>query len=1105
MKKLLLAFCVLLSLLGNAQTWTNYNTANTSSQLPNGRVYKIMQDIDGSMWFATNQGVSHFDGIIWKNYFQIDGLVANEVFDMTIDLNGNKWFFKTSLGVTKFDGQTWKTYNTKNELPENTVRCISIEPNGVIWFGTGGGVSRFDGKEWTIYDMNNGLVGNYINSITFDSKGNKWFATNEGVSKFNDTTWTSYTTEDGLVDNWVSQIMNLNGAIWVGTGTGVSKFDGQRWKSFNSNNGLVGDYVTNLAVDLKGNIWVSTDKGVSKYNDTIWTSYTSAKGLVYNSVGSIAIDSKGNKWFGAGGINNTGGVSKYNDTTWTNFTVENGLKNNSISYMMIDKEGNKWFATSDNYKSYNVSKFDDSTWTHYSRLGGISSYPLLDGYNSNEMYSVEIDKKGNKWFTGVCGVTKYDDTTWTVYNSSNSGLPINNVVCMAIDLYDNKWFGTYNGISKFDGKTWINYSDASGTPLKYVRKIVVDLKGDIWVSTQFDGTFKFDGNTWTNLSSNYGAIIGLDAIGNIWFLKGNDRLLKFNGIGWEQYPFLYPIEFYTFAADKEGNSWFAGRGIYKFDGKKFLNYSNSNCLYSSKIYSLAVDAKDNLWIGTSSTITKFDGTNCTKYIDSFDIATHGNIPNDLVSMAIDVNGNKWFGTRFGVYKFSDSSSGPVMFDKIQKGYVFFDLNNNGKKDPNETNISGQIVKVDNNYTTTQNNGLFYTSLNKGTYTYTYRPQANWKLTTDSSITVTVTDAPIKDTLYFGLQAIGNKHEVETKLTGTATRAGFESKSWINYTNLGTLAENGTVSYTLADEASLLQTIPVADSIIGKRLVWKYNNLIPNEQRQISITTQMPGVNYLGDTLVSIAKIKSAFTENSDTLKQVLTGSYDPNDKLVAQGIGSKGYVLFGKELEYTVRFQNTGTDTAFNVNIRDTLDLNLDVASLQIVASSHPVKLDLRGQNEATFRFENILLPHQKRDDLGSNGFVKYAIRPKKNLPENTLVKNKAHIYFDFNPAIITNETVNTYVSKLPSVVTGIQGFQSNKSATVFPNPAKDEFTIVFPQSGTYEVSLANIQGKNIKTWNEIVGQETTLSLDGLEPGLYLYTAQSRNGQKYMGKLVIGR
>jgi hypothetical protein len=81
----------------------------------------------------------------------------------------------------------------------------------------------------------------------------------------------------------------------------------------------------------------------------------------------------------------------------------------------------------------------------------------------------------------------------------------------------------------------------------------------------------------------------------------------------------------------------------------------------------------------------------------------------------------------------------------------------------------------------------------------------------------------------------------------------------------------------------------------------------------------------------------------------------------------------------------------------------------------------------------------------------------------------------------------------------------SNKTVAIFPNPTKDEFTIVFPQTGTYEISLANIQGKSIKTWNEIIGQETTLSVEGLEPGMYLYTAQGRNGQKYMGKLVVVR
>lgn len=1037
MKKLLLPFCVLFSVWGNAQTITYYNTANTSTELVDNVVNDIEEDIDGSIWFATSEGASHLTGSIWNNYLQNDGLASR------------------------------------------AVNAIAIDKKGVKWFATTEGVSKLENGKWTIFNKENSrLYWSNITSVSIDSYGNKWFSSYEGVCKYNDTTWTFFSGMYPELKDIRCITIDSLGHVWVGIQNGVAKFNGNYWTVYKSDElyDTSPNTTLSISIDKKGRKLIGTQHWTYMLDSTGYHVY-----LPLSDSKIVAINKLGEEW----GANDT----------WIAKSVENKYvtqyySKSSVQSMIFDSQSNLWVGTSNG-----VLKFDGSEWTTYK----------MNGLQSNDLSSMDIEQNGNKWFGTYIGkVSTFEGSRWINYDNTNSILK-GEIQAIKADQFGNKWFGTReNGLFKYNDTSWTNFNESYPYTLKDIKSIVTDDDQNTWIGTYF-------------------------------------RLFKLSGQEWNpEFLDLPSGDIRSIAVDDEGNKWIGTtEGLSKYDGKQVINYTTDNGLIHPVVYSIAIDGQGNKWIGTYYALSKFDGYTWTHYndpnlfggrlVEGVDIDSDGNvwiaINDSLIKfdgisfekypyqafqfIKIDDQGNKWFMSSDGVQnslaEFSDGGSARIKHSHIQRGIVFNDLNANGKKDLNESNISGQIVKVDNNYTTTQNNGLFYTSLNNGTHTFTYRPQANWQLTTDSSITVNVTDAPIKDSLFFGVQAIVNKHEVETKLTGTATRAGFESKSWINYTNRGTLVENGTVSYTLADEASLFQSTPVADSTIGKRLVWKYSSLIPNEQRQISITTRMPGVNYLGDTLVSISKIKSDFSSFSDTLKQVLTGSYDPNDKLVAQGIGNKGYVLFGKELEYTVRFQNTGTDTAFNVNIRDTLDLNLDVASLQIVASSHPVKLDLRGQNEATFRFENILLPHQKRDDLGSNGFVKYTINPKKNLAENTPVKNKAYIYFDFNPAIITKETENTYVSKLPSLVTGIQGFQSNESATIFPNPAKDEFTIVFPQSGTYEVSLANIQGKSIKTWNEIVGQESAFSVEDVEPGMYLYTAQGRNGQKYMGKLVVGR
>lgn len=140
-------------------------------------------------------------------------------------------------------------------------------------------------------------------------------------------------------------------------------------------------------------------------------------------------------------------------------------------------------------------------------------------------------------------------------------------------------------------------------------------------------------------------------------------------------------------------------------------------------------------------------------------------------------------------------------------------------------------------------------------------------------------------------------------------------------------------------------------------------------------------------------------------------SYDPNDKqVIPAGISAMHYVAEGSLLEYTIRFQNTGTDTAYSVVITDLLDKNMDISSLKVGLSSHPVKWELSGEEQAniTWRFYHINLPDSTTNEKASHGFVKFKIRPKSESSFGTIIKNKAAIYFDYNSPIITNETLTT-------------------------------------------------------------------------------------------------
>ena len=136
------------------------------------------------------------------------------------------------------------------------------------------------------------------------------------------------------------------------------------------------------------------------------------------------------------------------------------------------------------------------------------------------------------------------------------------------------------------------------------------------------------------------------------------------------------------------------------------------------------------------------------------------------------------------------------------------------------------------------------------------------------------------------------------------------------------------------------------------------------------------------------------------------GSFDPNDKHgYPVGYGADHYVRPGTDIEYLIRFQNTGTDTAFTVQIVDTLSSWLDPATIRFGASSHAYRYDLNGEGIVHFIFENILLPDSNTNEVASHGFAKFIIKPRLDAPLETLIENTAAIYFDFNDPVFTNTT----------------------------------------------------------------------------------------------------
>jgi uncharacterized repeat protein (TIGR01451 family) len=343
----------------------------------------------------------------------------------------------------------------------------------------------------------------------------------------------------------------------------------------------------------------------------------------------------------------------------------------------------------------------------------------------------------------------------------------------------------------------------------------------------------------------------------------------------------------------------------------------------------------------------------------------------------------------------------------------------------------------------------------------------------------------------------NQFDLEVEMYGWRFRPGFTG--WIN-----TFVTNNSC-YPANNASAVLNLDPLvtynadhwgapSSSVVGQDVSWtNINASYWSNIHYASTEIFTPLSAQIGDTIcfTFIANPTANDTDptnNTTTNCYVVSNSWDPNAKEVSpQGIGVQGYVPQNTEFTYTVHFQNTGSDTAYNISVLDTIDLDLDFSSLSIVASSHPMSIDVIENHILKFNFYNIMLPDSGANLAGSEGYIIYKIKAKPNAAAGTEWKNTAYIYFDFNEAVITNTTLNTL-----EVLTGLA--QENKSTLkLAPNPAQDQVLINFESNYTGSIIITDITGRMIKQVQVNNMNKVSINTSDLSNGFYQLSTTGRN------------
>jgi uncharacterized repeat protein (TIGR01451 family) len=338
------------------------------------------------------------------------------------------------------------------------------------------------------------------------------------------------------------------------------------------------------------------------------------------------------------------------------------------------------------------------------------------------------------------------------------------------------------------------------------------------------------------------------------------------------------------------------------------------------------------------------------------------------------------------------------------------------------------------------------------------------------------------------------------------RPGFQGSLYPYFMNYACDSVSGTATFIIdhPGNMSIDSVVPNPAAIMGDTIIWTFNNISIYDwwnTTEVYVTLD-PSVQQ-GDTIFTtlILDPKSGDNDRSNNIVKdyfIVSNSWDPNEKKVLPMTDDiDGAISPDQELTYIIHFQNSGTDTAYNIYITDTLAASLNLASCRVLASSHYMEFSLNGRT-LEFDFPYIMLPDSNVNNPASMGFVCYRISPMPGLPGGTQIYNTAQIFFDFNPAVVTNTTLNTIISPLVVNSNALQN-----EITVYPNPAGDH---IYIETGMIQdnssIALYNVLGDVIYSAS-VNTALTEINVKNIKAGIYILRVFCRNNPSVF-KIMIG-
>lgn len=1031
----------------------------------------------------------------------------------------------TKLDMNTLEKTTWNILNS--DLPDYQLGQMAVDSNGTLWmeynFANEHIILNFDGANFEKFTQLQGEVIRSVNDIETASDGTLWImarTTHMDLYRYAQSQFTPVTLPD---TNWIFDrqgvshiITDTSNHVWTVIKDTlqdinfIGEYDGVSWTLHNlSSYAVVPEGDDEWAIDPLGRVVLfckdRNTPALMRWDGSAWTRFDLPDDAIQSSYvrDPLQIDDAGHIRI----LLDFNAYLYFDGISWSTISLEPlGLENGFVYKLYQDGQSRWWFTKiilTGYLEEERIYMAAGSTTQLIDLSNGVGDLP------TNQLFSIYIDRSNHKWMLSGQGLLSYDGQSWITIKPAVLDNFYSFFAAEGPELFwyinSNQLLSFFDGVASFQ----LPIMNEEGEFPEFIKTYSFDADGRIFISPSAGKIIVFDHGTFTYLPQTIWWPTPFDSI------PDHPRLLA-HGPGGTLYAFGnnlyrfeedstwttmstdalpdYPYEMWVRSDTTVCVSLFhAGPNMfvyYAFDGQTWNEINAPGSLFHPQ-----EDSHGDLWIAGSQGL-------CHQVNDTwicYDRSNSPVIPERLRRFEIDRYDNVWIVMDDGgLLLFNPVAivDAPANTLPVASGTVYRDLNQNGAFDAGDTPLplQRQLMLPDNVLAFSSYSGQYKIMANNGDHEVKYVPSPNWHIdNSPAAYNITVSDQSVTH-LDFALAPDEEKVDLNLFLSEGSARCNSLSRYTLTSINWGTMAEELKATLVLDSSVTPHEINPQPDAIHGDTLSWHFSNLLPFQTISVTLDLRMPGVqqeeiSFIGylDRIV----LGQAYRTDSINITQKIRCSFDPNDKIARSTRNAgDGKTYPDAAIDYTIRFQNTGNDTAFQIIIRDTLDASLDANSLEILASSHPYEAYLKPDRTLEFRFYKINLPDSTTNELESHGFVSYRIRPLPGLTVPVLIQNTAHIYFDYNGSIQTN-TTNTELVEFATSTYDASTFGSLIHA--YPNPADQELWLDY-QAGDQmpvEYTLLGMDGHSVFSGTLHTDQRERLSLGSLPAGIYILHASS--------------